>query len=270
MTSLLLKKHSGFTITELMVGLALAMILTLAVANVYIETRATFRTQAAQARLGDEGRFIMAMVQRMAFQAGYRDSANMTQTFNTTRGNMQNREIIDGTEQSMDVRFYGDPQGNIFSCANDTTGNASYPELKTSQEYAYSIYINSESKLVCAPLGGDGSQEQVLSENIPSDYSAKNLKFEYGIDNNGDQIADQYISPATTGNLDGSKVFSVKMCVVIRNNDAGLIKAGKKADGTTPARNYLDCDNNQITLNTNDTRLYRTFKTAVYLRNQIK
>lgn len=284
-------KQTGFTITELMVGLALAMILTLAVANVYIETRTTFRTQAAQSRLGDEGRFAMATLQRMVFQAGYRDSANMTKNallaFPQAQGSVQAEEVIDGSSQAMTVRFYGDSNGSILSCANDAAGNADFPAVTQSQVYAYKIYVDN-NQLVCASLANDGSvtanTKQVIADNVID------FKLQYGIDTKDqvadcsassnesaeiDQIADCYADtvPATAsdnGKPGGTKVFAVKMCIVVRSTETNLFRPEKKTDGTLVARSYLDCNNASTDLDSSDTRLYRTFTTAMYLRNQIK
>lgn len=273
--------QSGFTITELMVGLALAMILTLAVANVYLETRTTFRTQAAQSRLGDEGRFAMATLQRMVFQAGYRDSANMTKNallaFPDAHGDLQSEEVIDGTDEQMTVRFYGDSNGNILSCANDATGNADFPAVTQSQTYSYKIYIDN-GKLICGRLGNDGTvtanTKQVIAENVVNDNNVTGFKLQYGLDTNNDQIADSYVdavpTTASNGKPGGTKIFAVKMCIVVRSNETQLFKPEKKADGTSINRTFLDCDNNTVTMDASDTRLYRTFTTAMYLRNQIK
>ncbi|MBM5572884.1 MULTISPECIES: PilW family protein [Deefgea] len=254
------QNENGFTIIELMIGLALAMLLTLAIANMYIQTRQTFRTQSAITNQADEGKFALSTIQRMIFQAGYINKANMKTspaTAFTASYGMNNGEIIKGNNQQINIRFMGDTDANIISCAGDNTGNLDYPSLKDSNIHGYRIHLDG-SQLKCSKLSNTGtiSDSQVIADNIVE------FKVTYGVDSDTDKISDNY---ADSGITDWGKVYSIKTCIVTKSKETNI--AAK-----TNNRKYLNCnfpEQSKTSINNTDGSNYRTFSTTVYLRNKM-
>ncbi|QZA77533.1 PilW family protein [Deefgea tanakiae] len=254
------QNENGFTIIELMIGLALAMVLTLAIANIYIQTRQTFRTQSAITNQADEGKFALSTIQRMIFQAGYINKTNMktlpTTAFTANFG-MNAGEIIKGNDQQINIRFMGDTDANIISCASDSSGNADYPSLKDSNIHGYRIHLDG-TQLKCSKLSSAGaiSDSQVIADNIVE------FKVTYGIDSDTDKISDNY---ADSGITDWNKVYSIRTCIVTKSKENNIATK-------TNNRKYLNCtfpDHSKTSINSNEGSNYRTFSTTVYLRNKM-
>lgn len=255
------KKENGFTIIELMIGLSLAMILTLAIANIYTQTRQTFRVQSAISNQAEEGKYAISTIQRMIYQAGYINKSNMkskeSDIFLANFG-MNGSEVIKGDDQNINLRFMGDPDGKIISCADDSTGNSDYPSLKNlTNIYGYRIHLDGNT-LKCSKLSSSGSisDSQAIASNVVD------FKVTYGIDSDGDKVADNYTN---TGSIDWKKVYSIKTCIVTKSNEINLTP-------NTSGRKYLNCDfpnHGNTSITNDDGRNYRTFSTTVYLRNKV-
>ncbi|WP_288841536.1 PilW family protein [uncultured Deefgea sp.] len=259
----LIKYNLGFTLIELMIGLSLAMLLTLAVANIYLQTKNTFSTQSEVNRQADEGKYALFTIQRIAYQAGYIDEANIAVYFKnmaTTHG-IDAKNIIKGNANSISARFYGDPLGHSISCAADSAGNSNFPQLKDSALHGYKIYLDG-AQLKCGKLSAAGvvSDEQVITDNV-IDFNI--LYGEDKADADGinigkkDHIADAYKNTS----VNWEDVYSIKVCLVTKSSKNNI--AAK-----TTGRTYLKCDNTQAAIDANDGTNYRTFNTTVSLRNK--
>jgi type IV pilus assembly protein PilW len=253
-----LKKIRGFTIVELMVGLTLAMLLTLGIGNIYVETRKTFRAQTALARMVEDGKYAMSTIQRMAYQAGYLNTSKMksNHTIFSAGYGMGNGLVLSGDAGSLSVRFFGDADGNVISCAQDASGNSSYPAVTENRQYGYKLYREG-NQLICASLSSAGAtaNPQVLADQIVD------FKLIYGVDSDGDRLADTYTAvPANWAN-----VFSIRACLVVKTKENNI------ANSAT-GKSYLNCDfpgHQQQTVADNDGHLYRTFSNTIYLRNKV-
>ncbi|WP_047392613.1 PilW family protein [Chitinibacter sp. ZOR0017] len=252
-------RQSGFTLVELMVGLTLALLLTLGIANIYLQTRQTFRSQTALARMTEDGKYALATLQRMIYQAGFQNTANMTAAAATAFPagyGMTAGAFIKGTSTSVDLRFLGDTEGNMVTCAQDTSGNADYPALKLNQQYAYRLSFQN-NQLSCGTLNSAGTtvtDSQVLADNIID------FKLTYGVDSDGDRLADSYTDSPTNW----ANVYAVRACMVVRSSD-------DKITVSSSGKTYLNCDfpnHAQQSVDDSDGHLYRTFSTTLYLRNK--
>ena len=66
------RSQRGLSLVELLVGMTIALVAVAAATSMYVGTRQTSRVQASQARLAEDGRFAIFMLQRIIGQAGYR------------------------------------------------------------------------------------------------------------------------------------------------------------------------------------------------------
>ncbi|TJZ77507.1 PilW family protein [Chitiniphilus eburneus] len=247
--------HHGFTIVELMVGLALALLLALAIANVYVQTRQTFRIQAAQSRVSDDGHYVLDIFKRVLSQAGYRPLAKAGADFKTSfpaTSPFAAGQVITANNGTLSIRFYGEntdsasavaTQGNIIGCdASDA------PFLTDNQRHTFALKLDGE-QLKC--------NDTVLVGNV-LDYSLRFGVYDgtnkQGLKDNG-RIITQYI--ATPTNWDD--VLAIRMCVVIVSD------AGSGTNLTPEPMSYQDCAGNTVTAT--DRRIYRNFTSTFQLRN---
>lgn len=240
-----MKKQYGFTITELMVGLTLAMILAFAVGTVYTQTRQSFKLQTAQTRLVEQGRYAIAIFQKMVTQAGYRNESNSVLTKSISDASLFNGLVINEASGATQFKFTGNDASSakvIISCDGTeyTTASVATNSLK-----------KDGNKLVCNSGGPD--DVPLLPDNVV-DY-----KISYGEDTNADKIPDRYTTPASDPTMEFKNVYAAKMCIVLR----GDVINGNMLDS---AQTYVDCSGNDQTAA--DHRLYRRFDTTVYLRNR--
>ncbi len=67
-------RHNGFSLIELLIAIAISLVAMLAASQAYITSNQTYRLQAMQSRLTEDGRFLVSMLQRTISQAGFRQS----------------------------------------------------------------------------------------------------------------------------------------------------------------------------------------------------
>ncbi|WP_255988203.1 PilW family protein [Chitinolyticbacter albus] len=248
--------HSrGFTIIELMIGLALALLLAFAIASAYLQTKQSFRLQTAQSRISDEGNYVIGLYRRLLSQAGYRSwsgiyaNAPEDTAFGADAPFAVGQSLIESNNELF-VRFTGDPDGSILRC--DESNDTDYPLLNVSNSkdtiYPYKLYL-SNGALYCSKI--DGTAARLIAANVVNYY------VQYGIDNNADQVADNYVAAATVSNW--KNVYATRVCIVLRSENDRL---------SPEAMKYLDCSG--MTKTATDNRLYRTFTTTVQLRNRYK
>lgn len=137
--------HRGFSLVELMVALAISMVAMVAVTELYLGTRQTYRVQAMQSRLSEDGRFALSILQRLVSQAGYRASSAA----------MPSRiKALSAT--SLQIAFAGDGTGTI-ACDGSPVGVARTV-----------IISRSNTSLQCA----DGADEAAATAANKTDWIA--------------------------------------------------------------------------------------------------
>lgn len=68
-------RHSGFTLVELLVGLAISTVIAIAAISALTVSRQGFTTADAASQLRDNARFATSLIQRLGVQAGFKDVA---------------------------------------------------------------------------------------------------------------------------------------------------------------------------------------------------
>jgi type IV pilus assembly protein PilW len=285
-------RKNGFSLIELMVAITISMVAMVAVSEVYVSTRQTYKLQNMQSPLADEGRFAISMIQRIVSQAGYRPLPWTTMVAHRIA-------IATGAAtNSITVKFDRDGSNQI-NCDGST--DAKVPAVPPAVPLAVPPILRIEQngrKLRCGPVNADGTVNGDGSINANGTVTAANwvdwivpatagtgnssdvvdFAVAYGIDtgpamtpaNFGcgteaagnkprDCIADSYAT-ALPGVATDDQIVAVKVCLILSSEatDSSVIKpaAVKNCGGT-------DIGGSQA-----NHKLYRTFRTTVLLKNR--
>lgn len=254
-----MNKHQGFTLIELMVSMAIAMVALLAVSQIYLNSRQTFKLQAMQNRVSEDGRFAISMLQRIINQAGFRPNSNTP---------MPRNRIVGTSDDAITVRFTSDGRNQM-----DCTGN-----VAAAGDIALDI-LQKGNNLKCGNIdwiapssSGTGNATELVD-----------LQFKYGIDTNDndaggnpstlaefgcganlgnmkarDCVANSYVNQLDEANSD--QLVTVKICLVLRSEQTD--RSQNKATA------IKDCNNVDIVSSVTDQKLYRMFRTTIQLRNR--
>ncbi|MBM3116452.1 PilW family protein [Jeongeupia naejangsanensis] len=245
----------GFTLIELMVTMAIALVVLLAVSQLYLSSKQTYRVQNMQNHLSEDGRFALSMLQRVIGQAGYRADPTVALATDRISGNSGN---------SVTVKFAADGTNQI-----DCDGAVAAAGATT-----LAVALSS-GKLQCgttdwvAPSGSGGGSE------------VADFKLQYGIDavdtipatpadfgcganvaggfKERDCIANSYVS-TLTGTQTASQIVAVRACLVLRSEKTDV--------SISKPTTVNDCAGQAIAGSDTDKKLYRTFHTTIVLRNR--
>ncbi|QRM18025.1 prepilin-type N-terminal cleavage/methylation domain-containing protein [Dechloromonas sp. TW-R-39-2] len=265
------RSQRGLSLVELMVGMTIALVAVAAATSMYAATRQTSRVQASQARLAEDGRFAIFMLQRIIGQAGYRppDGAKVIQPL------ISNYLTPDATTAATkaQVRFTGDT-ANVSSidCAGALVSGAQVLTISgTGGTLSCTNAANTATNWIAASASGTGGATELVD-----------FKLEYGTDRWGplgngvavstaigcgaamgsglarDCVADTYDEAIAIANP--ANIIAVKACLVLR---------AEAVDGAiTKSAAVTNCSGGSVANSQTDKKLYRTFRTTILLRNR--
>lgn len=251
-----MKKHArGFSLIELLVAIVISMVALVAVISMYSAAQQSSRVQRMQSRLTEDGRFATSMMQRVVYQAGFRQLPS----------DIPFTDAIADASNQITVKF--EPDGS-----NQIACNGSTPAAGVTQTLVIKKNVD---KLQCgavdwiAPTAGTGTG----NGNEVVDFGVR-----FGIDTGPagtpedmgcgtasagvkprDCIVDSYVT-TRSGTQTTDQIVAVKVCLVLRSEmiDSSVVK---------PAA-VKDCGGVDITNSQNDHKLYRAFRTTVVLKNR--
>jgi type IV pilus assembly protein PilW len=248
--SLLLRRpQAGLTLLEMMIALSLGLLLVAGIGTIFVGSNQTYRVQEENARIQESGRFALDVLGRSIRQAGY---WNMLPT------------LVDLSTNPY-VSATGTP---TLAAVTGTDGAGTAPDSVTVQYDG-----TGASDCSGAVIAAGATVQEIFDLNAnnlrcnatPLIANVEDLQFLYGIDTNGDQSADRYVTAPTTAQQ--PLVVSVRTCVVIRSQGLGI---------TTSAQRYLNCAGALGTATGNaafttaaDTQLHRAFVATFNLRNRV-
>ena len=197
----------GFTLVELMVALVLGLLVLGMVLTAYLSNMQASRFQNGVLRVQENGRFAIDVLSRTMRMAGYDDPASPASVTGnpikgaasagdaalTQTGIKTNTDIIAVTyEGGIDIR---DCQGNIFAQG-----------ITRTSQYA----VRDDENLVCL-TDATGATVQELAEGI------EDMQILYGIDPDGDGVANRYTDVANigVGNLDN--IISLEITLLVNS-----------------------------------------------------
>ncbi|MDR2187702.1 MAG: PilW family protein [Azonexus sp.] len=284
---------SGLSLIELLVAMTIALVAILAAVQLYSSTRQTYRVQAIQNRLSEDGRFAISMLQRVITQAGFRPTPTAWTGTGFPTG--QTTPVTASSATSMIVHFYpDDADGSGAGTTANQIGCNGAPVASNTPRVALRISGDSDA-LTCGLLKDDGTLNGTAVPWIAPATSGAGAStelvdflLEYGSDTKsqdslgnviagtvaefgcgldvagaggalrvGDCVADDYtLAKAQATPLD---IVAVRACLVLRSEatDSSIDKMAA----------WKDCSGANIAGSQDDRRLYRTFRTTVLLRN---
>jgi type IV pilus assembly protein PilW len=254
-------REAGFSLIEVLISLAIALVAIVAATALYSGTKQTYRVQEMQNRLTEDGRFAISMLQRVISQAGFRPTpATVWSPWTADAELPPSAFVIPTSATSVMVRFIGDGVNQI-NCSGAPVGSG----VKTS--LAISL---SGNDLVCGTetwIDSSGSGNELISfaleygsDTVPdtdSNFGCGPAGGTLGT-RAGDCVADTYNWAIANGARD--RIVAVRACLVLRSRttDASINKSAA----------YKDCGDVDIADSQTDKKLYRTFRTTVLLRNR--
>ena len=237
-----------------MVAIAISMVAMVALLELYANTRQTYRLQAMQSRLSEDGRFTVSMLQRLVGQANYRNSQETITTPVTATSNT-----------STTIKFNGDGINTITcdgSLTNVTGQTITISQSTTTLQCTDTNTAAKSANWIAASSGGNGTE-------------LADFRIGYGIDTaatyqgaatmtaaayqcgsaSKDCVADSYVYGTTT-----ESIVAIRFCFVLRSESTD--------SSITRSADVNKCDGTAIANSQNDRKLYRTFNTTVLLKNR--
>jgi type IV pilus assembly protein PilW len=240
-------RDRGTTLVELMVGIALALIVTVVVSYTFLGSRATYRSQDDSAAMQESARLAIETIARQLRQGGY-DLYMLTATNNSldTRCRLAAGWIVTGAgagvavarrleganatgfgaSDEIAVAFCGSGRlvtrpadGTIVDCrgrpiAADQVGRSSLSVRRLDGTGGLPLVRdalgNARSGLVCDTLDG-----QPL---VPVVLGVEAMQLVYGVDSTADGVIDQWRTAANVAAGDWPNVLAVRASLVIAGN----------------------------------------------------
>ena len=177
-----LKQH-GFSLTELMVAMALGLVLMGGVMLVFDNTKRAYKYQAGLSQVQEQGRFAISFLSSSLRVAGYPGD---------TPPGGNKIEGTDGIVDTVTVRLMKD-----FDCRDQATGGIAVNRFRIDGD-----------NLECS---GDGVNWDVYVENI------EDMQMLYGEDTDDDGIANRYVQ--ADQDPEWSNVVAARVALLLRSSD---------------------------------------------------
>lgn len=258
-----MRRRAGFTMVELMVAMAIGLVLTIVVAQLFLGSRRTFATTDDVSRMQETMRFAGQILTRTIHQAGFRTSPNAKAEFVFSAPNL----MIDGTQgagavpDTLTVNY----QGNGAAGVNDDravvncSGERVLPGVMSTNIFAIENVDKVDAgvtvqvpSLVCRNNGTAGLAAQHV---IVSDVD--NMKILYGEDTNADGSADRFVPRNSVVNI--NNVIALRIAMLFRSPNTATTTALNTSTYTL---------NGQVIPAFNDTRARRDAVFTVGIRNR--
>lgn len=263
------RSQRGLSLVELLVGMTIALVAVAAATSMYAATRQTSRVQASQARLAEDGRFAIFMLQRIISQAGYRppDGTTVIQPMIT---DYLTPDATTATTK-LQVKFTGDNVSSV-DCTGALVNGAQVLTISgTGGTLSCTNAANTATNWVTTSASGTGGATELVD-----------FQLQYGTDRWGtggtgvvvpvaigcgadsgsgkerDCVADSYDEAIAKANA--AKIVAVKACLVL--------KAESVYGTITKSAAVKNCSGGDVTNSQTDNKLYRTFRTTILLRNR--
>jgi len=270
-------RQSGLTLVELMVAMGLGLLLTVVIAQIFIGTRSSYATQEESARMQENARFALQLLERELRMAGFKKNGS-TGAFDAANPALG---AADGgglnASDELTVRYFGSenpantaPDGTVSNCIGE---KASLNEGVVDVFYVATA-PNGEPALFCrsrqpaAPVAPPKETELVTG--------VESLQILFGEDTNGDRTVDRYL-PRGDAALNMDNVIALRISLLMRSERPVATEADARkynhfgpsyAPGDVPPAvdpgAVFNAAGAQL-----DRRLRRIYQTTVALRNRL-
>ena len=246
------RAHRGFSLVELMVAVVISSLVLIAVIQVFLSNRESFRLQTNLGRVQENSRFSMGHLGRVIRLGGYwgvdKDDWVLGVLSQTNGGVTPVSGTNNDTNGSDTITavFRGVPDGFTTDCQGIVRNNAA-------ETISNRFRRSATNQLECG-VAVDG----VFGAFQPLVDGVEAMHILYGLDTDADGSANQYVPVAGVGNFDN--VVSVRIGLLLRTDDDALA-------AQTDTANYTILDQT-FTPNPPDRRLRRLLVRTIKLRNK--
>ena len=275
-----IRTQPGFSLVELMVAMTIGLIITMVIGQLFVGNQRTYTVLYENARIQENARFAVAMLDREIRMAGFkRSECAVVDCFFDSGANAALAGANDGgtnLSDSIQVQFFG--SDNTAATATDNSVVDCLGNSKRMTERVNDTFLiapdpanGNEPTLFCQ-RAGDLAPGTALVSGVES------MEILYGEDSNqadAMKSADRYL-PQGDPSLQMDRVVSVRISLLLRSQPgaAPSIDARKYnhfgsqyASGAVPPAGDLGSVFNAAGANL-DTRLRRIFQTTIALRNR--
>lgn len=234
-------RQSGFSMIELMISVTMGLFMVAAILVAYVSAAQNFRVQEAMSEVQEDGRYASIQLLHDIRQSGFgRDQGDpKVLGFNRVRAEINNLHQL-AKQVSGDANFRPTITFNrlrspvVYLPVDNEEGAAYY--LATNTVGIQSLYRN-----------GNAGAEMV--ENVAG------LAFEFGLDNNRDDVVDEYKFQNQMNGVDWSRTQSIRFHLLVASRNGNIVDA----------QQVLPAPFNGV--DTSDRRLYRVYVGTAGIRN---
>ena len=211
---------AGFTLVEMMVALALGLLLSIVIAQLFANTRDTNRATEDAARVQESMRFATDVIGRTVRIAGYMSNptAAATTVFPGTAKALDGSNGAGTASDTLIVRFQGagTPAGAADNTILDCLGTAVAPDFTAtsagvrSNTFSIATGADGRNALFCST----NSAGNPIAELVPGVEAMQVL---FGEDTNADRTADRFLPPTVTVN--NNNVVAVRVYLLFSGKE---------------------------------------------------
>jgi type IV pilus assembly protein PilW len=263
-------KERGFSLIELLVAMAVGLLLTLLVANLFIGSRNTNTTTDEVARMQESIRFAHQLLTRSLRHAGYRSDPAADPALLFTGGNF----VIFGTEgggsvpDTLTVSFQGSGTGTGAAGAADAQvvdchGSSFDQNITVKNTFSIATGANGAPALFCT---SNVSGADVTAEVVPD---VENMQILYGEDTDvatRDYMPNAFVPFNQVTTLDN--IIAVRVGLLFSTTNAAAATAGGSSSRTDLGPTRYDLNGTTITINPPDMQIRRSVVWNINLRNR--
>jgi len=281
MSMTLRKQQAGLTIVELMVSMTLGLLLTIAIAQIFLGTRQTYASQDENARMQETARFALQLIERELRMSGFVRNGS-TGTYSVASpviaaaddSNPSGAGLNDSDEFT--VRFFGSDDA-AGTAADNTVINCIGESARLNETVVDRFYIaagaSGEPALFCRSIRPSNTAVTTDTELVSG---VESMQLLFGEDTNADRTADRYLGRNDVA-LDMERVVSVRISLLVRSAQQVATGADTRkynhfgtayAAADTPPASDAGAVFNSAGASL-DRRLRRLYQTTVALRNRV-
>lgn len=223
------RASAGFSLVELMVALAISLAMTALMGTIWANNRRSFKNQDNRARIQENARFALGVMERELRLAGYKGLGNEGGDSAQLFGNGQaaalagtndtsSVAVVSGTTLSSDsvtVAFYGAGSGATGDGSVTNCFGTGIPATTQVQD-TFLVQLDTTTglpALMCRSVMGGQTTLAVLA------YSVESLQLLYGEETDGlaTGIPNRFVQSAAVGNF--GNVTQVRVSLLLRGED---------------------------------------------------
>lgn len=216
--TLALRRPYGFSLIELMVAMALGMILTLAIGQVFMSSRLTNTSTDESARMQENARFALQLIERELRMAGYVKNGS-TGTYSVAAPAIATAESTGlNNSDEFTVRYFGSASDAAGNTADNTVINCIGEAAALNQAVVDRFFIaagsGGEPSLFCASVRPSDTTVTTTTELI---NGVESMQLLCGEDTNGDMTAERYLACSDAALTIGN-VIALKVSLLMRSS----------------------------------------------------